>query len=436
MDYDVVIVGARPAGAATAMLLARAGLRVLAVDQARFPSDTLSTHQVQLPGVARLARWGLLDTIAASNCPPTRDVRFDPGPAVLTGRFPAYDGADALYSPRRTVLDAALVDAARAAGAEVSEGFRVAELITSGGRVRGIRGSSRGTRGENAAVTITARLVIGADGKHSTVARAVAAPDYQRRPALTAAAYTYWSGLPVAGGEMYARHRRVVAAWPTNDGLVMTYVALPASEFAAFRADLEASFLATLDLAGDLGERARSATRAERFRATCDLPNTIRKPYGPGWALAGDAGLVMDPITGQGIGHALRDAEELARAVVAGLSGDARLDRELGAYHKRRDAQTLPMYRFTTELATFSADPAGAVLFPALARDQARTDEFFGVLTGAVPVGRYFSARSLVRILGVRGLIAAARASRGGGAADAPARPSTPIRQQGPVGSL
>ena len=173
MDYDVVIVGARPAGAATAMLLARAGLRVLVVDQARFPSDTLSTHQVQLPGVALLARWGLLDEIAASNCPPTRDVRFDPGPAVLTGRFPAYQGVDALFSPRRTVLDTVLVGAARDAGAEVMEGFRVDEILMSGGRVTGITGVPRGPSAGNAPVTITARLIIGADGKHSTVARAV-----------------------------------------------------------------------------------------------------------------------------------------------------------------------------------------------------------------------------------------------------------------------
>ena len=415
MDYDVVIVGARPAGAATAMLLARAGLRVLTVDQARFPSDTLSTHQVQLPGVALLARWGLLDKIAASNCPPTRDVRFDPGPAVLTGRFPAYQGVDALFSPRRTVLDTILAGAARDAGAEVMEGFRVDEILMSGGRATGITGVPRGPGAGNAPVTITARLIIGADGKHSTVARAVSAAEYHQQPALSAAVYTYWSGLPASGGEIYARDRRAIGVWPTNDGLVMTYVAMPAADFAAFRADLDTSFLATLDMAGDLGERARSAERAERFRATSDLPNVFRRPYGPGWALVGDAGLVMDPITGQGIGHALRDAEALALAVAAGLAGSDRdLNRALAAYHRHRDAATLPMYRFTTRLAGFAADPAGEILFPVLARDQARTDEFLGVLTGAVPAGQYFSGRAMARLLGVRGMIAVAR-SRGRG---------------------
>src|ERR1051326_9012070 len=129
MDYDVVVVGARAAGATTAMLLARAGLRVLAVDRARFPSDTLSTHQIQVPGVACLHRWGLLDKVAATGCPPTRRIRFDTGDAVLTGSYPEFEGVDAVYSPRRTMLDAILVDAARAAGAEVVEGFDVDEIL-------------------------------------------------------------------------------------------------------------------------------------------------------------------------------------------------------------------------------------------------------------------------------------------------------------------
>src|SRR5690349_408838 len=109
--YDVIIVGARVAGASTAMLLARRGLKVLVVDRATFPSDTLSTHQVQLPGVARLARWGLLDAVLAAGAPLTRDVRFDQGDAVITGRYPAYQGVEAMCSPRRTLLDRVLVDA-------------------------------------------------------------------------------------------------------------------------------------------------------------------------------------------------------------------------------------------------------------------------------------------------------------------------------------
>jgi flavin-dependent dehydrogenase len=142
--YDVIVVGARVAGAATAMLLARQGARVLLIDRARFPSDTVSSHQVQVPGIARLNRWGLLGQLRAAGTPPTRRVRFDTGPVVLDGHFPACQGVDTLYSPRRTVLDALLVDAARAAGAEVRERFRAEELTWSGGRVTGIRGSGPG----------------------------------------------------------------------------------------------------------------------------------------------------------------------------------------------------------------------------------------------------------------------------------------------------
>jgi 2-polyprenyl-6-methoxyphenol hydroxylase-like FAD-dependent oxidoreductase len=412
-DYDVVIVGARPAGAATALLLARAGLRVLAVDQARFPSDTLSTHQVQLPGVALLNRWGVLGKIAATGCPPARDVRFDAGRVVLRGRYRAWQGADAVYSPRRTVLDKILLDAAREAGAEVAEGLRADGLVRDGrGRVAGVTAAPRGGAGRPAAVS--ARLVVGADGKHSMVARAVAAREYRRRPALSAGCYAYWSGLPVAGGEIYQRPRRAVGAWPTNDGQVVTFVAVPAAEFGSFRADLEANFTAALDLAGDLGERARDAARCGPVRATSDLPNVFRVPCGPGWALAGDAGLVMDPVTGQGIGLALRDADELARAVAAGFGGQP-LERTLAAYHKARDTRTRPMYEMTADIASLRPNPAGDVLFSALAADQARTGDFLGVLTGTVDPRRFFSPANLVRVLGVRGMLAAARAGKARG---------------------
>src|SRR6476660_8339448 len=193
--YDVIIVGARVAGASTAMLLARRGLKVLVADRATFPSDTLSTHQVQLPGVARLARWGVLDAVLAAGTPLTRDVRFDQGDAVITGRYPAYQGVEAMCSPRRTLLDRVLADAARAAGAEVRENFAVEEILGDG-QVTGIRGQEKG----GPAVTEQARLVIGADGKHSLVAKAVGARAYRARPPRSMAFYTYWSDVPPRDG--------------------------------------------------------------------------------------------------------------------------------------------------------------------------------------------------------------------------------------------
>jgi 2-polyprenyl-6-methoxyphenol hydroxylase-like FAD-dependent oxidoreductase len=405
MPYDVVIVGARPAGAATAMLLARAGLRVAAVDRARFPSDTLSTHQVQLPGVACLARWGLLDAVIASNCPATRGARFDPGPVAFSGHYPLYDGVDAVYSPRRTVLDTILVDAARAAGAEIIEGFDVTDVVASDDRVTGIRGAERG--GVRSAVDISAPLVIGADGKHSLVARTVGARTYDERPARSGAVYAYWDGLEVAGGEMYARPNRAIGAWPTNDGLMITYIAMPAGEFGAFHADAERSMRETFDTAGDLGERIRAATRVEHVRATPDVPNAYRQPYGPGWALVGDAGLVMDPITGQGIGHALCDAQSLSAAVIDGLGGARPLDEALAAHHAARDSRTHAMFDFTTDLASFRPKPGGEMLFRSIARSQERIDELLAVLSGAVPMAEYFAPGNLARIVGLRGMASA-----------------------------
>jgi 2-polyprenyl-6-methoxyphenol hydroxylase-like FAD-dependent oxidoreductase len=397
--HDVIIVGTRAAGAATALLLARGGLKVLALDRATFPSDTLSTHQVQMPGTARLARWGLLDTILAAGTPATRTVRFDQGTAVLTGRIPASDGVDAMCSPRRTLLDKVLVDAARAAGAELRENFVVEELLGDG-RITGIRGREKG----GPPVTEHSALVIGADGKHSMVAKTVGAPSYRAKPPLSMAAYTYWADVPGSGGELYGRPGCAVGAWPTNDGLLMTYLAWPAAGFEEFRRDVPGNFLRTLDAVG-LGERIRAGRRAERIRATPDLPSFFRKPHGPGWALVGDAGLVLDPITGQGISDAFRDAELLADAVVAGLGGTRPLGEALAGYQRARDRAAKPMYDFTARLARLAPpSPAELALFRALSRRQEDADQFVGTLAGAVPLREFMSPGNVIRLVGVRGL--------------------------------
>ncbi len=405
--YEVIVIGSRVAGATTALLLARKGLKVLAVERAAFPSDTLSTNNIQLPGVARLERFGLLGQLAAAGTPAIRRVRFDPGPVVLEGSFPCFEGVDAVYGPRRTLLDTLLVEAAREAGAEVRERFVVDELTFSDGRVTGVRGRSH--RGSE--VVEHAPLVVGADGKHSLVAKAVKAATYEEQRPLSFGYYTYWEGVPLDGGEIYGRGRRLIGAWPTNDGLVMTYVAWPADEFHVFRRDLEGNLLATLDLAGDLGERVRAGRRAERIYGSADLPNFFRRPYGPGWALVGDAGLTLDPITALGINDALRDAELLADAITAGLGGGVPLERALDAYQLQRDAAALPMYRFTLELASMAPPkPEQEVLFRALEGRQQEIDRFLGVLACAVSPTDYFSPRNLRRLIGLRGFLAIARA--------------------------
>src|SRR5262249_45648172 len=179
-EYDAIVVGARCAGAPTAMLLARRGWRVLLVDRASFPSDTVSTHLMHAPAVAALARWGLLDRVVASGCPPIRNYSFDFGPITISGSPRPVDGISTAYAPRRTVLGKILVDAAAEAGAEVRERYTVDEILIEDGIVIGIRGRSEGGK----PTAERARVVIGADGRNSQVARAVGAAEYGAKPML------------------------------------------------------------------------------------------------------------------------------------------------------------------------------------------------------------------------------------------------------------
>ncbi len=394
--YDVIVVGARVAGASTALLLARAGLRVLVVDRAGLPSDTISSHQVQLPGVALLRRWGLLDRLVAAGTPLTPLVRFDSTGVVMTGRLPEYDGVSAMCSPRRTLLDAVLLDAARAAGALVRTGFRVEELLWSAGRVVGIRGREHGHQSADE----TATIVVGADGKHSFVAERVRAARYREHETRAFASYSYWAGVPLSSGELYQRPGRAVAAFPTNDNLVMVYTSAPLAEFPSARGDLEGHYLRTLDACGDLGERVRAGVRVERLRSTPDQPNTFRASHGPGWALVGDAGVVQDSISAHGIANALRDADLLATALIAGLSSRQRLDRALAGHRRARDSAIRASYDFTVRLAGFPAPSRGAqYLLAAIADRPAEVTRFLGAFAGVQSVDRYFGAVNVVRVL-------------------------------------
>jgi 2-polyprenyl-6-methoxyphenol hydroxylase-like FAD-dependent oxidoreductase len=390
---DVIVVGARCAGSPTAMLLARKGYDVLLVDRASFPSDTLSTHYIHQPGVACLARWGLLDRVAASGCPPVRTQRFDVGPFALVGQPPPADGITAAYAPRRTVLDSILVAAAAEAGAEVRQGFAVSELVFDGDRVVGVRSSS--------GVTERAQIVIGADGRNSLVARSVDAPVTDRRPPRTCAYYTYWSGLEQDGVELYLRPGRMIGAGPTNDGQSLVIVYWPAGDFARVRAGVEGEFTAAAELVPSFAERLRAGEQTERFRGTADLPFFLRRPHGPGWALVGDAGYHKDPITAEGIADAFRDAELLAAAIDDGLAGRRPLDEALAGYEQARDEAVRPMYELTYEFAGLAPpSPEQQQLFGALRGDQDATNRFIGTIAGTTPIPEFFAPESLARIVG------------------------------------
>ena len=395
--FDAIVVGARCAGSPTAMLLARRGYRVLLVDRATFPSDTISTHFIWQLGMACLKRWGLLDRVLATNCPPFRMLGLDLGAFQLIGEPPAADGMAEICVPRRTVLDKLLVDAAAEAGAEVREGFWVTGLTFSNGQVTGISGHGRG----GAEIQEQARIVIGADGRNSLLAKAVGSKKYNVRPALTCGYYAYHSGVAAHIPAIHPLPRRVVISFPTNDGLTVTYLACPRDEFAAIRSDPERHLMDAVALVGCFEEPFRGGTRVERVRGTGDLPNFFRQAHGEGWALVGDAAYHKDPIIAQGISDAFRSAEWLADAVHAGFSGARPLSEALAEYQRVRDEHFTPMYELSCSLATLEPpSPEMLALYQALRTNPIERNRFFGTLGGAVPPCEYYSSENLQRIIG------------------------------------
>lgn len=403
--YDVIVVGARVAGSPLAMLLARRGYRVLLLDKSTFPSDHISTHHIHQPGVARLARWGLLERVRASNAPPTRQMAFDVGPFALVGNIPPHEGVSEAYSVRRYVLDKILVDAAVQAGAELRENFTVEELTFEGGRVTGVRGRE----GRGPVVAERARVVVGADGPRSFVAQSVNAPVYHDRGVFTCNYYSYWSGVELRMPELYPRERRLFVVDPTNDGLTMATAVFPRGEFDAVRSDVEGSFMRALDEhAPALAARLRAGRREERFIGTGYLPNFLRKPYGAGWALVGDAGYVKDPVGAQGITNSFSHAELLADALDEAFSGWRTLEDTLADYHRRRDAEVMDMYEHNCQLASLEMPPVMRHLAAALRGNQPDTDRFMGTVPGTTPVREFFAPDNIQRILGLAALRPAA----------------------------
>jgi flavin-dependent dehydrogenase len=349
--YDVLIAGARCAGASTALLLARRGLRVLVVDPARRGSDTLSTHALMRGAVLTLHRWGLLEAIRASGATAIRSTTFHYGGERINIPLKERDGVDALFAPRRTVLDPLLAEAAAAAGAEVVHGRSVVDLLRDpAGRVAGA--VIRGADGD--LTEVSAGLVIGADGVHSRVARLAAAPVDYVAPHQSASIYGYWRGLTFEGFQWFYDVGGGVGAIPTNDGETCVFASLPESRFASGRTDgLEALYRETLDrVSRALAAGVAASDGPGKLRAFAGTPGYLRRAAGPGWALVGDAGYFRDPITAHGITDALREAEFLARAVADGREED------LAGYQEGRDARVRGLLDVTDRIASFAWDLA------------------------------------------------------------------------------
>jgi flavin-dependent dehydrogenase len=395
--FDAIVVGARCAGSPTAMLLARKGYRVLVVDRATFPSDTVSTHILHPLGVSALSKWGLLDRLIATGCPPVHTYAFDFGPFTIVGA-PGTRDAPVAYCPRRTILDKLLVDAAAQSGAEIREGFAVEEVLVEHGRVVGIKGRSE----HGGSIIERAQVVVGADGRRSFVAEAVRPEHYDENPPLLAAYYTYWSGLPMDGRfETYIRDKRGFAGAPTHEDLTMVIAGWPYAELAENKKDIEGNYLKTIELALAFADRLRGARREARF-AGAAVPNYFRKPYGPGWALVGDAGYNRDFITGQGIMDAFHDAELCATALDSAFSGTRPFDIAMSEYQHARDARVKPMYEFTCQLATLEPPPPEMQqLFGAVHGNQKAMDGFARMNAGTISPAEFFAPENVKAITAI-----------------------------------
>jgi flavin-dependent dehydrogenase len=333
IHYDAVVVGARVAGAATSMLLARRGMRVLMLDRARYGSDTLSTHALMRPAVLQLSRWGLLDRVIASGAPPIRRAVFHYPDERL-----ALD-IEPLYAPRRTVLDPILIDAAVASGTDVIFGVSLDDLRRdSTGRVVGVIADG---------IPINADIVIGADGIRSTVALLAGAEVTRQSDAAGACVLTYYRGIEAEGYEWIYGDGVAAGLIPTNDGESCAFVAGPAVRFRReVQPDLERGFAKIFEEASPaVAPRVLAGERTARFRGFAGVRGYYRKPFGPGWALVGDAGYFRDPITTHGITDAFRDAELLARAI-DGTSTFAE-------YEAIRDDVTRDLFHLTERIASY-----------------------------------------------------------------------------------
>src|SRR5215469_11415047 len=377
--YDAIIVGARCAGSPTAMLLARKGYKVLLLDRGTFPSDMpFSNHYVHQTGSARLKRWGLLDKLAATGCPPITTNHWNYGAFTLTGSPPPADGGvTEAFAPRRKALDPVLVNAAVAAGAELREGFSAQEVLWENDRVVGIRGRQKSGN----IVSEKARITIGADGMFSLVAKAVKAPEYNNKPPLEGSWYSYWSGVRMKGWHLWLRPQRVIFAYNTNDNLALIGVAFAAKDLPEVRTDVERHHQQTIrEIAPDLAEQMQSGRHEGKFVGGA-IPGYVRKPYGPGWALVGDAGYQKDPCTASGITDAFGSAEWLAEAIDAGFSGRQPLEAALADYERKRNESELPYYEMTSQLATLQPPPPEIQqLLAALVDNPEERSRFFGVV--------------------------------------------------------
>ena len=386
MEFDVIVVGARCAGSPTAMLFAQAGYRVLLLDRASFPADTLSTLYIQPPGVDRLRRWGLLDAVKATGCPPLDRVVYELGDVHIEGCCRAIQEVPAAYAPRRHLLDQVLAKGAVAAGAEFRDRCQVTGLLEEDGRVAGVTFTTPG----GTTVTERCALVVGADGMRSAVAELAGAPKVVENERLTCAYYTLWRGVEAAF-ELYEGPDGWVSAVPTNDAVLVSAY-FPQELFDTVRASAYEHYRECVRRnAPALHAQLEQAEQTERLRGTGDQQNFFRQAAGPGWALVGDAAHHKDSITARGIGDAFLQAELLAAKVGADLRDETRLDSALKAYGEERDALLADGYRATLLVASTGAREQRRALLRAVSTSPDLKQRYFDTVAGARPVSELYT---------------------------------------------
>ncbi|WP_331731077.1 aminotransferase class I/II-fold pyridoxal phosphate-dependent enzyme (plasmid) [Kitasatospora sp. NBC_00070] len=413
--YDAIVVGGRLAGAATAAHLARRGQDVLVLERDTFPKDVLSTHFMWPRGASYLNRLGLLDRIAKEA--PLFDevdvtiegIRIRGGVAEddLRARFRELHGHDSgvvnvSFSARRHLLDDLLSRHATACGADIRQNARVTGLVQEDGRVtgvvwrQGLRGPEQSTR---------ARVVIGADGRRSAVARLVGSPYRDVRRNCTFACYTYFPGRLVTAPVLQRRGRLGIALSPTSGGETMVLVYGPSEWYKTFRQDAEGNFARALDqVAPDLCALVREAgPRSSGLFMTDDQSAYIREPVGPGWALAGDAASFKDQCTASGMTHALRDAELIGQTLGTALDDCSDIETALSAYRDLRHLDSWKYYDFVASQAQMQSPQASELeLLRSVAADDGLSRTFLGVFSDTVDPDRVFSVDSMQRILSTR----------------------------------
>jgi 2-polyprenyl-6-methoxyphenol hydroxylase-like FAD-dependent oxidoreductase len=412
--YDVIVVGARVTGAPAAMLLARAGHRVLLVERYRVLDDTVSTHELYQPAIARLQEWGLLDRVLDTGCEPIRKLTVTRGGMALSG-MPRSGAVDFALCPRRSALEKVLVQAAVEAGVEVRRGFHVWDILEEDGRVTGIRGRQCG----GAMVEERARIVIGADGTDSLVAKVGRAEEYSVRPAQGCGYQACFSGVEMDGVEIHYLDGSIVSAFPIGDGQAGVAVTWPHHRCDEIRSDIAGHFMRSLAEVPALAARIGAGRRDTVFIGTGHRPDFLRQPYGPGWALAGDAGWHRDRVTGTGAMDAFCDAELVAEAVDAGLRGRRPLEAALADYESLRNERVAPLYEPTLHQMSFGPPPPEqAIVLRALSGNQEDTDRFLGLRSGVSSGSDFTAPENLGRMIGrtqrTRSALALERSLRNG----------------------